>query len=119
MWKRYVKDVLLLFIVSCILSTSVAVTFIAHGAAGKGLIILFIAAFLGLTTESLQHDYWHKRGIDATPLGFIAAWLFFIAGIVWLWRYDFFFWVPLALVAALILWGYVTAKNKRPAKPAQ
>lgn len=116
MWKRYVKDVLLLFVESCVLSTAVAVTFIACGAVGKGLIILFIAALLGLTTESLQHHYWHKRGIDATPLGFIAAWLFFIIGIIWLWWQGFYFWVPLGLVVALIIWGYLTGKNKRPSK---
>lgn len=113
MWQQYAKNLVLLFFIACILSTGPAVTFISRGTIKRGLVILFIAVFLGISSEFAQYHYWHRRGIDATPVGFLMAWLFFIVGIVWLWWENFYFWIPIIVVATPILWGYLTGKNKK------
>ena len=111
MWQCHVKNVLLIIWTAALLSTAPAVTLIVHGNMWQGLLILFIAV-LSCTISISIAAYWHKRDIHATPLGFIAALLFFIAGSVWLWFYGFYFWIPIALLALSIVYGYLTGKNK-------
>lgn len=112
MWRPYAKNVLLLIFTASILSIGPAVTYIAHNMIWTGLIILLIAVFFNIASQSIGY-YWHKRGIHATPAGFIAALLFFIAGTIWSWRQDFYFWIPVILAAAPIIYGYAAGKNKR------
>lgn len=96
---------------AALLATAPAVTFIAQGRLFQGLIILLAAFIFGAISLSIA-AYWHKRDIHATPTGFIVALIFFVAGTVCLWWYGFFFWVPVALLALSIAYGYLTGKNK-------
>lgn len=111
MWQCHVKNAILLVWTTALLSTAPAVTLIVHGNIWQGLLILFIAALSGAVSIFIM-IYWHKRDIHATPFGFIAALLFFIAGSIWLWFYGFYFWIPIALLVLPITYGYLTGKNK-------
>ena len=111
MWQCWIKNVLLIIWTAALLATAPSATFMARGELRKGLIILFAAVFFGTVSISIAY-YWHKRDIHATPLGFIVALLSFIAGSVWLWFYGFYFWIPIALLALSIAYGYFTGKNK-------
>lgn len=111
MLRCHVKNALLLVWTIALLLTAPAVTLITRGDLWKGLLLLLIAVLSGAVSISIA-AYWHKRGIHATSLGFIAALFFFIVGSVWLWFYGFYFWIPIALLVLSIAYGYLTGKNK-------
>ncbi|MBI2056310.1 MAG: hypothetical protein HYT37_02930 [Candidatus Sungbacteria bacterium] len=102
---------MVIFTVS-LLSSAPVVNLFFSGETAKGYIILMSAIFFG-TASFVLADYWHKRNIHATPYGNIISLLTFVTGIITLWQYGFYFWVPLILCACFISFGYIIAKNEQ------
>jgi len=112
MWQNHAKNALLLVFVASILAVAPAITFLAHGHTLIGALI-FLSAVVLATLSIFIAVYWHKQDIHATPLGFITAIIFFIVGVICLWLYGFYFWVPLVLIAIPTAWGHLTGKNQK------
>ncbi len=112
MWRKFVKDVLLLIYMLSLSLTAVAITLVAHGSMLAGALLLSIALLLGIPSLSIAY-YWHKRDIHVTPPGMLMALLFFISSVLWLWIYGFYFWIPAALLAINIAWSRITYHGKR------
>ena len=102
---------MVLFTISILLS-SPAIILLSHGEVVKGLSILAIAIFIGTLSFSIA-SYWHERDIHATLLGNIISLVLFIAGIVVLWIYGFYFWLPITILGIFMLYGFFTGTNKK------
>ena len=110
MWRYYVKDILMLLFTASFLLIAPAAKFLFHGETTKAFIIFSTALFLGVTSFYIA-TYWHERDIHATLMGNIASLVLFVVGIIALWVYQSYFWLPIVLLITLIIYGYFTGKK--------
>lgn len=85
MWRRYVKDGLMVLFVISIILIFYAMSFLQKNEPLKGFLIFVLACNIGMISIVISF-YWHKRGIHTTILGSILSIIVFIAGIIVLWR---------------------------------
>jgi len=110
-WQHYCKDLLMVVFSISFLLTAPAVYFFLLGSTIKGIYIISFALVSG-TLSFLIADYWHKHDIHATLFGNILSLVTFVGGIFLLWKYGFYFWLPILLFASFVTFGYIIGKNK-------